>query len=347
MRHPLSGKILRYYSIVWAVIFIAHISFLHLSLNFDLSIALMDGLIFNTLIAGFGLTYWYVVKFLPSSTTNFTNLMMSHIAGISLLVLITSFLSYNLLNKIFETERYLLFLNETILWRSILSFFYLSMVVMIYYLLQYRTTLHQKEQEEIELQNILKNAELEMLKFQLKPHFIFNSLNSISSLTITNPEKAQEMVIKLSAFLRSSLGKQETKMHSLEEEFQQMNLYLDIEKVRFGDRLCLQQSLDAECRQLQVPHLILQPIYENAIKFGVYEQLNEVSITTKCMMEGDDLMIEITNNFEKKDDPVKGKGIGLNNISKRLHLLYGRNNLIEVTNDDNNFTVKLKIPQHV
>ncbi|MGK7391107.1 MAG: sensor histidine kinase [Candidatus Cyclobacteriaceae bacterium M2_1C_046] len=347
MRHPLAGKNLRYYGILWAVIFIAHILFIHLFLNYELSIALTDSLIFNGLVAGFALTYWYVVKFLPPETTNFINLILSHLIGIAFLISIILFLTYSLLNRLFEREEYVLFLDETFLWRAILSFFYLVLVVMIYYLLQYKNTLQQKEQEEMELQNLLKNAELEMLKFQLNPHFIFNSLNSISSLTITKPEKAQEMVIKLSEFLRSSLGKQETKMHTLESEFKQINLYLEIEKVRFGDRLSVEQKIDEECKNYKIPHLILQPVYENAIKFGVYEQLDQVFIHTTCTRVGDNLIIEVKNNFENEHAPVKGKGIGLNNIRKRMNLLYGRNDLVEVIIDRSIFTVKLTIPQNV
>ncbi|MEQ8574197.1 MAG: histidine kinase, partial [Fulvivirga sp.] len=189
------------------------------------------------------------------------------------------------------------------------------------------------------------NAELEMLKSQINPHFIFNSLNSVSALTLTNPDLAHEMVIKLSDFLRLSLGRSNKELHNVEEELKQMNLYLDIERIRFGDRLSLSQDINEICMKHSLPVMILQPLYENAIKYGVYGQLEKVEISTKCHCDEGTLFLSITNNYDSTSAPQKGKGIGLKNIRNRLELIYGPSDLVTIEKNKNIFTIHLQIPQ--
>lgn len=345
MRHPLFDKNLKFYILIWVVIFTAHILFLHYSAGLNVSQAAIDSFVFNFLIASVGLSYWYMVKYLSPGTTGFINIFFAHIIGIAVLVTFIIYFSFFILNKIPQDEVYIFFLRSTLFWRGVLAVFYLVILIMIYYLLQYNLSFQQKEKEEGELQNMLKNAELEMLKFQLNPHFIFNSLNSISSLTITAPEKAQDMVIKLSEFLRSSLGKQKNKIHSLREEFTQMSLYLEIEKVRFGNRLVIKQNIAEDCYDLKIPHLILQPIYENAIKYGLYDQLGEVIINTGCYFKNNYLFVEVCNSFDPENHHEERKGIGLNNISKRMELLYGQDDLVLISKENDVFKITIKIPQ--
>ena len=132
---------------------------------------------------------------------------------------------------------------------------------------------------------MVKEAELKSLKYQINPHFIFNSLNSISSLTISDPQKAQEMTIKLSSFLRSTLSKNEKQKSKLSEEISNAKLYLDIEKVRFDDKFEFIEEVENACKDMEVPSMILQPLFENAIKHGVYESLEKVTIKMKCFSE--------------------------------------------------------------
>ena len=153
------------------------------------------------------------------------------------------------------------------------------------------------------------------------------------------------MVIKLSDFLRSSLGKDNQELQSIKEELKRMELYLDIEKVRFGERLKLINSFDGKCDQLQVPNMILQPLYENAIKYGVYEQLEGVTIKTNCHCDDGNLHISISNGYDCEAVPQKGKGIGLRNIRSRLELIYGISDLVTIEKDQKTFTVRLLVPQ--
>lgn len=347
MKHPFLGKIFLFYLSAWAIIAIAHASIVYNQFDLGLNYAMIDSISFNLAFMGFGLIYWYIVQYISPESQGISEAIVSQ--GLAVVIGV-SFLTYvcnTFLAKFSDdTNSVENFLNTAFPWRIFLGSFYLGMIVLIYYLLQYTASFKQKEKEEIELQHLLKNAELESLKFQLNPHFIFNSLNSISALTLTDADRAHEMVVKLSEFLRGSLGTEDKKTHSLKEEVEQMMLYLDIERVRFGDRLVIEENIDQACNNCEVPNLILQPLYENAIKYGIYEQLENVVITTTCTCNEENLTISISNNYDAESRPQKGKGIGLRNVRDRLELIYGQSNLMAIKKDKNIFTVELLIPQN-
>jgi two-component system LytT family sensor kinase len=183
-----------------------------------------------------------------------------------------------------------------------------------------------------------------MLRSQINPHFLFNSLNSVSSLTITDPEKARTMVIKLSEFMRYALSRKDDKPVTLQSELENLRLYLDIEKVRFGDRLRIEENIDPGCLRSTLPVMILQPLYENAIKHGVYESTKEVIIITSVVCTSEYVEISISNNFDPEAAPVKGTGTGLTNVVRRLELMYGKNATILTEKQKDLFSVKIYIP---
>jgi LytS/YehU family sensor histidine kinase len=197
---------------------------------------------------------------------------------------------------------------------------------------------------EARLNTLLKESELNMLKSQINPHFLFNSLNSISSLTVINPEKAREMVIKLSDFLRYSVSSGAGNLTSLAEELENIKRYLEIEKIRFGDKLVYELNVNPQCVEQKIPVMILQPLYENAIKHGVYESTNQVLIETECRVNSGCSEIRIVNDFDPDAIPRIGAGVGLNNIRERLRLTYHRNDLLKTFKEGNRFYVELKIP---
>lgn len=189
-----------------------------------------------------------------------------------------------------------------------------------------------------------KEAELFKLRQQLQPHFLYNSLNSVSALIMLQPDKAQEMIGKLSDFLRSSVRKEAGDRIPLENEIVYIESYLAIESIRFGDRLQVHIENDAGADQF-IPPFILQPILENAIKFSVYAQTGPVHIDV--LLESEDLMLTLTivNPFDPASQPPGGTGFGLEGIRRRLYLLYGRSDLLETRQEDHLFTTILKIPQ--
>jgi len=183
-----------------------------------------------------------------------------------------------------------------------------------------------------------------MLKSQINPHFLFNSLNSISSLTITNPEKARDMVIKLSDFLRYSVSTNTSRFTTLQNELANIQRYLEIEKVRFGDKLQFEFILEGTCKDHLIPIMLLQPLFENAIKHGVYESIEKVKIEMDCKYTSGYLEIVIWNDFDPNAHARKGTGLGLNNIRERLRLLYKTDTLLKTSVEGTKFFVFLSLP---
>lgn len=199
---------------------------------------------------------------------------------------------------------------------------------------------------KVETERLSKEAELFKLRRQFQPHFLFNSLNSISALTIVDPEKARHMIYQLSDFLRGTLRKDEQQWITLEEEIQYLQLYLEIEKVRFGHRLQTSINSPGETLQFKLPPLILQPVVENAIKFGLYDTTGEVLIAIQSEALQGNLKITIRNPFDPEtSNPGKGTGFGLMSIRRRLFLLFARNDLLKTTTEGNQFITTIIIPQ--
>jgi LytS/YehU family sensor histidine kinase len=183
-----------------------------------------------------------------------------------------------------------------------------------------------------------------MLRSQINPHFLFNSLNSVSSLTITDPEKARSMIIKLSEFMRYALSRKDDQPVTLQSELDNLGLYLDIEKVRFGDRLFLEENIDPGCLRVKLPVMILQPIYENAVKHGVYETSKKITVKTTVAQSDGFVEITIFNNFDPEATPAKGTGTGLINVTRRLELMYGNRAALKTEKENDSFTVRIFVP---
>jgi LytS/YehU family sensor histidine kinase len=193
-------------------------------------------------------------------------------------------------------------------------------------------------------EKLAREAELFKLRLQLQPHFLFNSLNSINALVGMQPQKARTMIQQLSDFLRGTLKKEQSAWITLEEELQHLSLYLEIEKVRFGHRL--QASITNEAPSAKLPLMLLQPVVENAIKFGLYDTMEPVTISIKAVVEGNILRLQVQNPFDPEtSQPQKGTGFGLSSVRRRLYLLFARTDLLETTTHDHTFTATIKIPQ--
>lgn len=209
----------------------------------------------------------------------------------------------------------------------------------------------QQEQKQANARNadaerLSKEAELNKLRQQLQPHFLFNSLNSISALTGSQPEKARHMIEQLSEFLRGTLRKDEQQWNTLKEEIQYLELYLEIEKVRFGHRLITKIECSDESLNCKLPALILQPVVENAIKFGLYDTTGEVNISIFAEKQNNYLQVTVKNPFDEDTaQPFHGTGFGLASIKRRLFLLFARHDLLETKNENNFFTTVIIIPQ--
>ncbi len=197
-----------------------------------------------------------------------------------------------------------------------------------------------------DMERLAREAELNKLRQQLQPHFLFNSLNSISALTGSQPEKARHMIQQLSDFLRGTLKKEELQWTTFEEELQFLQLYLDIEKVRFGYRLQTNIETDGATLQMRLPSMLLQPLVENAIKFGLYDTIGEVTIFISAKKVNDLLEVRVQNPFDESTaTPLKGTGFGLSSIRRRLFLLFARQDLLQIKKEAQQFITIISIPQ--
>ena len=292
-----------------------------------------------------GACVWYVVVYTKIENLGIWGFILHHFTAGVIVVGIWVSLAYQIRVALFGATSEGLDYIIPVHWQILLAFGMYDYIVIVYYLIMYYSNFQDKLQHESELKELVKEAELTALKSQINPHFLFNSLNSVSSLTLSKPEKSREMVVKLSTYLRYSLAQDLKELNSLSNELSNIRLYMEIEKVRFGDRLQLDFDLSSHCENLKIPNLILQPLYENAIKYGVHESLEPVSVKTKCRVENNILKISISNNFDPTSIPPKGNGIGLQNIQERLNLIYGRSDLMRIVKGEKSFTVNLEFPQ--
>ncbi len=225
-------------------------------------------------------------------------------------------------------------------------FFLILVAITMLSLLWYR--LGEKEdaqRRKEEMERIAREAELFKLRQQLQPHFLFNSLNSINALIGSRPAEARNMVQQLSDFLRGTLKREDQKLISLNEELEYLKLYLDIEQLRFGHRLKVEMELDESAATWQIPPLILQPLLENAIKFGVYGTTGNITIFLKSSVQDNHLYITVQNPYDQDMEPPRGTGFGLKSVRRRLLLLYGRPNLLNLHKEDGQFMAEIKIPK--
>jgi LytS/YehU family sensor histidine kinase len=170
---------------------------------------------------------------------------------------------------------------------------------------------------------LARAAELKALKSQLNPHFLFNSLNSISALTSVDSARARDMCIRLADFLRTSLRLGECGVVRFSEEMDLARMYLDVEKVRFGKRLIVTIKVDSECEDCEVPPLLVQPLVENAVKHGIASMAEGGEISLRAAWTGGGIQFEITNPYDPEAPAVKAGGIGLRNVRDRLSTKYG------------------------
>ncbi len=197
---------------------------------------------------------------------------------------------------------------------------------------------------EGQLLQLSKEAELAQLRQQLQPHFLFNSLNSIHALVLASPQRAREMVLLLSDFLRGTLRTEGQSWISLADEIKYLSMYFDIERVRFGHRLLVDLQVEEGVEQLKIPPLLVQPLVENAIKYGLYGTLGEVKISLRFQKEGNYLQVIVENPFDGQASVPAGTGFGLSSVERRLFLIFGRTDLLQKIAAKGIFCVHLQIP---
>lgn len=220
----------------------------------------------------------------------------------------------------------------------------------LYFGIKYYQMLQDEKQKALMATSMAHQAQLKMLRYQLNPHFLFNTLNAISTLIlIKENELANRMMTKLSSFLRFSLDNEPIKKIPLAREIEALMLYLDIEKVRFDERLKVTIEVDESVENALVPSLFLQPLIENSIKYAIAKMEEGGEVIVHAEHEGDDLVVVIADNGpgvkQPADDLVNRGGVGLANTRDRLQALYGKRYSFTLSaNEPSGMRVEIRIP---
>jgi signal transduction histidine kinase len=223
---------------------------------------------------------------------------------------------------------------------------YLASVTLSYLMLAQERAL-EAERKGAELQMLAQESELKALRAQLNPHFLFNSLNSLSALTAVDPARAREMCVLLSDFLRRSLGLGERRLVPLREELDLARAYLAIEQIRFGARLQVDWRIEAEAEPALLPTLLLQPLVENAIKHGIaaLPEGGTLQLAAQCL-EGH-VILQVENPLDADAPAPQGLGLGLRQVRQRLLGRFGNRARFEAAVLEGRHRVTLVFPLEV
>ncbi len=203
---------------------------------------------------------------------------------------------------------------------------------------------HQAERRAVESRALAREAELQALRMQINPHFLFNSLHSIAALTTLDGARAREMCVRLSDFLRAGLALADRESIPLREELALARRYLEVEQVRFGERLRVEENIEAVCEDCAVPALLLQPLVENAVKHGIAGLLEGGVIRLAATRAGAQVSIAIENAFDPGMPPPRNMGIGLAHVRRRLQVRYGDRAALDAAGLDGVYRVFLRLP---
>jgi LytS/YehU family sensor histidine kinase len=220
----------------------------------------------------------------------------------------------------------------------------------LYFAIKYYQVFQEIRESALKSASMAHEAQLKMLRYQLNPHFLFNTLNAISTLILERQiDPANRMVTKLSSFLRYSLDNDPMQKITLSQELGALQLYLDIEKVRFEDRLNLELDIEDEARSALIPSLLLQPLVENAIKYGIARSDKGSTLLIAAKVFAGDLLLEVCDDgpgVELVDGQIPdATGVGLRNTRERLVELYGSKHSFRLKKTDpHGLTINIRIP---
>ncbi|MEO6521130.1 MAG: histidine kinase [Mucilaginibacter sp.] len=326
--------------LVWAAMH----AYIVYSFGFNWYIAATDSAIYTVLLAA---ACWLInnnLRYYQPSTKGYINLVVWCAALSGLCIAIARWG----LPLIIEDKGYKYFISNSLTIRFFISFLAVGCMAMISFIFYSQVDQKKTEKRKFEAERLAREAELYNLRQQLQPHFLFNSLNSINALIGIRPDEARKMIHQLSDFLRGTLKKDDQELVPLVDEMAHLQLYLDIEKVRFGHRLITEISCDKKSNEAILPAMLLQPIVENSIKFGLYDTTEAVTISIRAEVSDNYLVLMVQNPYDSQTTrPRAGTGFGLSGVQRRLYLLFARNDLVETHAEDNTYTTIIKIPQLV
>lgn len=283
------------------------------------------------------LSPWYACRALPLRSTGAGRLLGQHVLAAvivsGVVVFVARLTASSLSNMLPGVDQRMRSANPVL--AAMVAMIYLLSIAMHYVVIEAQTS----RRSEL----LAREAQLRALKAQVNPHFLFNSLNSISALTASDSMRAREMCIQLAEFLRASLRLGERAIVPFHEEMELTRMYLNVEQVRFGGRLQLALDVEPACGECEVPALVIQPLVENAVKHGIalLDEGGEILMLGRMLKEG--LRFTIENPYDPLA-PASRSGIGLANVRQRLEARYGNAARLDVEASDDVYRVTLLFP---
>ena len=346
--HPLfTRKRLGLYLLAWSPIVVSSIYVLAIRGSLGWLLATVIAVPMFLIYAFFCLAAWYPCRANPPGKVSFGRLLLTHLIAAAFIsyvwTQVGAVLSYAVLSpKQFQGLQREFGPQVSAIYTVGILLYLLS--VAFHYVLMAMQQSRQAEAQAEEAHVLARDAELKALKAQINPHFLFNSLNSISARTSIDPSRARDMCVQLGDFLRLTLGFGEKSAVRFSEELDLLQKYLAIEKVRFGARLNMTESIQEESKSCYLPPLLLQPLVENAVKHGIANLPAGGEIRLSAERQNGRLSILVENSWDPEAPPRRSGGHGLKNVQRRLEALYGKDASLQVNTEGEMFRVALSMP---
>ncbi len=296
-------------------------------------------------IVAYTCLYFLIPRFLiPKKNIRFAMSLLLLLAGV--FIIFVGFHEYYHIPKYFKSGDNAIYDSNTIFWEKLLNpriFFGKSTIILTPTILLVVANFYKEKQDYLQLKEQKIATELSVLKHQLNPHFLFNTLNNLYALSIDKSDKAPEVIAKLSEILDYILYGCNDQYVSLKKEIELIENYLDLEKVRYDDRVDISFNNNIET-DVSIAPLILLTFIENTFKHGVSQELKKAYIRITISIEGKFIQFDITNSIAKNLVSANKETIGLTNVKKQLELLYFDDYSLDINKENNCFNVRLKLP---
>ena len=289
----------------------------------------------------------YVCRFAPLDKPALWRTLLTHVMAAQVLSFLWTLVAspfaramsyipqFHGLDKQFAPNLWIVYVTGSLVYLISIAFHYVVMA---------QEAARAVEVRAVETSMLARDAELRALRAQINPHFLFNSLNSISALTSIDPARAREMCLLLADFLRFTLGMGEKNVIRLSEELDLLEKFMAIEKVRFGERLHMQESISEEAKRCYIPALLLQPLLENAVSHGIASMADGGRIRLQAQVQDGWLGITVENDRDDEAPLRRKSGVGLKNVSSRLEARYGKDATFRIEPSEDRFRVSMTLP---
>jgi sensor histidine kinase YesM len=295
----------------------------------------------------FVLATWYVCKSIHLDPKNFANILLRHLISALSMVSLWLLISYGytlLINYINPDAGYSSYFLDSIYLLTGAGFFLYFIGILFHYTVLIQQQAQETRERLSRSELTAREAQLRALHTSINPHFLFNSLTALSTLTKKEPDQAQKISLQLSEFLRYNLRYEQKQFSTISEELENIENYLAIEQIRLGERLIIDMDVDKDVQSAKTIPFILLPLVENAVKHGIQQQVEGGTLHLKIYPQDEYICIRVRNPVDEEKS-VKGMGLGLITLKKRLVAEYGNRFRLKIDHHDSMFTVDLKIPR--